>query len=208
MDIFLGLLCPTSGRFLVDGRDVAGNLVGWQRHIGIVSQQVFLMDDTIRRNVAFGIKDEDIDDAALKKALKTAKLDDLASELPDGIETALGEHGIRLSGGQRQRIAIARALYRNPDILMFDEATSALDNETEREISLAIDNLAGEKTILIIAHRLSTVKNCDQIVFMKDGKIVDTGRFDELIKSNTGFAELTHLGDLGAELRKPEENDT
>jgi len=151
---------------------------------------VFLLDDTVRRNVAFGMEDADIDEDRVKEALRLARLDDFVLGLPDGLETVLGEHGTRLSGGQRQRIAIARALYRDPDVLIFDEATSSLDNETESEIGTAIESLSGEKTVLIVAHRLSTVRRCDVIAFMKDGRIAGTDTFDRLISGNRDFEQL------------------
>jgi ABC-type multidrug transport system fused ATPase/permease subunit len=198
MDIILGLLRPDQGRLLVDGRDAYESLPGWRRRIGFVPQQVFLLDDTVLRNVAFGIEDADIDEDQVKKALRLARLDDLVLGLPDGLETVLGEHGTRLSGGQRQRIAIARALYRDPDLLMFDEATSALDNETENEISTAIEALTGEKTVLIVAHRLSTVRRCDVIAFMKDGRIAGTGTFEELVNGNSDFELLVRVDGFGA----------
>lgn len=207
MDIILGFLKPESGRILIDGKNAYDNIAGWQKHIGFVPQQVFVMDDTIRRNIAFAVDDENIDDLRIKTVLEMTQLEQFVNDLPEGLDTMLGEHGTRLSGGQRQRVAIARALYHDPDVLVFDEATSALDNVTEQEITRAIETLAGDKTILIVAHRLSTVKNCDQIVFMKDGEIVATGRFDELIKNNPGFAELARLGDLGVEIGNPEPND-
>ena len=194
MDVILGLLMPDQGRLLVDGSNAFENLAGWRRRIGFVPQHVFLMDDTISRNIAFGIDDKDIDEDRVKEVLRLAKLSDFVLGLPDGLTTVLGEHGTRLSGGQRQRIAIARALYRDPDVLMFDEATSALDNETETEVSNAIEALAGEKTILIVAHRLSTVRRCDLIAFMKDGRIIATGSFDELMKGNSEFKHLVELG--------------
>ena len=190
MDIILGLLTPDHGRLLIDGRDVSNSLAAWRRRIGFVPQQVFLLDDTVRRNVAFGMEDADIDEDRVKEALRLARLDDFVLGLPDGLETVLGEHGTRLSGGQRQRIAIARALYRDPDVLIFDEATSSLDNETESEISTAIESLSGEKTVLIVAHRLSTVRRCDVIAFMKDGRIAGTDTFDRLISGNRDFEQL------------------
>ena len=196
MDILIGLLKPENGHLLVDDKDAFENLAGWQQQIGFVPQQGFLMDDTIRRNVAFAVQDEDIDEKRVQKALEMAQLDDFASTLPDGLSTLLGERGTRLSGGQRQRIAIARALYRDPDVLMFDEATSALDNETEHQIRSTIESLAGEKTLLICAHRLSTVRNCDRLVFMKEGRIAGVGSHDELFRSNTDYQQLCELESL------------
>lgn len=195
MDIILGLLEPSAGQMLIDGKNAFENIAGWQRNIGFVPQQIFIMDDTIRRNIAFGIVDEDISEERLAEILVLTRLDDFVASLPAGLSTMLGEDGTRLSGGQRQRVAIARALYRDPDVLVFDEATSALDNETEREISQAIENLAGDKTILIVAHRLSTVRNCDKLVFMKDGAIMATGTYDDLIDESKDFRRLALLED-------------
>ena len=196
VDIVLGLLRPQSGRLTVDGIDAFSNLPAWQRRIGYVPQQVSLIDDTMRRNIAFAVVDTDIDEQRVREVVRLARLEDTVSELPDGLSTFLGEGGVRLSGGQRQRVAIARALYRDPDILVFDEATSALDTETEREIGAAIENLAGERTILIIAHRLSTVRNCDKLVFMKEGRVAAVGRFDELVRDNAEFRRLAQAGDI------------
>ena len=193
MDIILGLLNPTSGHMLIDGKDAFENISGWQRKIGFVPQHVFIMDDNIRRNVAFGIDDEQINEERMAEIMKLTRLDEFVSGLPDGLSTMLGEHGTRLSGGQRQRVAIARALYRNPEVMVFDEATSALDNITEKEISTAIQLLSGDKTIITVAHRLSTVQNCDQIVFMKEGAIVATGTFDDLARENEDFRKLAML---------------
>jgi ATP-binding cassette, subfamily B, bacterial PglK len=196
MDIVLGLLQPVSGRVIIDGCDSRDNLGAWQDHIGFVSQHIYLTDDLLRRNIAFGIPDQDIDEARLTEVVRLAHLEQVVSNLPDGLNTMVGESGTRLSGGQRQRVAIARALYRDPDVLVFDEATAALDNETEREITDALESLAGEKTLLIIAHRLSTVRNCDKLVFMKDGRIADQGTFDELLSRNAEFRRLAQLGEI------------
>jgi ATP-binding cassette subfamily C protein len=202
MDIVLGLLEPTTGKFFVDGKEPTDGKLGWQKIIGFVPQQVFLMDDTIRRNIAFGIEDENIDEARISKALKLARLEDFIVSLSDGVSTIVGEHGTRLSGGQRQRIAIARALYREPNVLVFDEATSALDNVTEQEITHAIENLSGEKTILIVAHRLSTVRKCNKIIFMREGHIVSSGSYDELLTNSNDFRKLAKLGNLAGEQTK------
>lgn len=170
VDILMGLYRPDHGAVLVDGKDIQLFLEGWKKSIGYVPQNIYLMDDSIRRNVAFGCRDEDIDDQQLAESIRLSQLLDLVNQLPDGLDTLVGEHGVRLSGGQRQRIGIARALYNNPDVLVLDEATSSLDSETEREISAAIENLAGKKTIIIIAHRLSTIENCNMTYRLtKDG---------------------------------------
>ncbi len=164
MDIVLGLLKPSSGRVLVDGRDIEESLASWQTRIGYVPQSIFLMDDSIKANVAFGVPKGEIDGAQVRKCLETAQLWDFVCSLPEGVETAVGERGVRLSGGQRQRIGIARALYRNPEVLALDEATSALDNDTEKAFVDALKILQGKLTIIMIAHRLSTVEGCDQVI--------------------------------------------
>ena len=164
MDIILGLLKPTSGRVLVDGRDISENLPSWQTKIGYVPQFIFLMDASIRENVAFGELPEHIDDAHVRHCLAMAQLLDFVDGLPLKLETAVGERGVRFSGGQRQRIGIARALYHNPEILAFDEATSALDTDTEKAFVDALRTLKGRLTIIMIAHRLSTVQDCDTIL--------------------------------------------
>jgi ATP-binding cassette, subfamily B, bacterial PglK len=196
VDIIMGLFLPTSGQLLIDGNDASRNLGTWQAHIGYVSQQIYLTDDSLRRNIAFGIEDIEIDNSQILKVLKLANLHELVEELPEGLETIVGERGIRLSGGQRQRIGIARALYRNPEILIFDEATSALDNETEKEVSEAIESLANEKTIVVIAHRLSTVKKCARLVLMDKGTISDIGDFTSLMESSARFQHMVNLGKL------------
>ncbi len=196
VDIILGLLKPMAGSLLVDGRDIYDNLPSWQRRIGYIPQEIYLTDDSLRRNIALGLPDTDIDDDKINEALKLAQLGELVRDLPEGLETVVGERGTRLSGGQRQRIGIARALYNDPEILVMDEATSALDGETEREISAAIDGLSGQKTIIIIAHRLSTVRHCDSIVLMDKGRIVDTGTFADLVAQNVDFSRMVELSEL------------
>jgi len=203
IDILLGLLRPQSGRLLIDGVDAFANLAAWQRRIGYVPQEISLIDDTFRRNIAFAMDDKDIDEARLAEVVRLARLEAVVEELPQGLSTVLGEGGTRLSGGQRQRVAIARALYRDPDVLVFDEATSALDSETEHEISLAIETLSGKRTVLIITHRLNTVRNCDMLVFLKDGRIAGTGTFDELIATNAEFRRLAEAS--GAHVASPRE---
>ncbi|RLL42946.1 ABC transporter ATP-binding protein [Oceanobacillus piezotolerans] len=172
VDIILGLYSPENGRVFVDGKDLIDQKTIWQQKIGYIPQSIFLSDDTIRANVAFGMNSEQIDDTEVWRALEQAQLKEFVEALPDKLETAVGERGVRLSGGQRQRIGIARALYHNPEILFMDEATSALDNETEREIMKAIDGLKGEKTLIIIAHRLSTIENCDIVFTINKGELV------------------------------------
>ena len=175
VDVFLGLLTPATGLVMVDGRDIRENVRGWQRHIGYVPQSIYLIDDSIRMNVAFGIRNEAIDNAAVDRALRAAQLDEFVSTLPDGVNTVVGERGVRLSGGQRQRIGIARALYHDPDVLVLDEATSSLDTETERGVMEAVRELLGTKTIIIIAHRLTTVGYCSKVYKMSEGRIIGCG---------------------------------
>jgi ATP-binding cassette subfamily C protein len=190
VDVLLGLLRPTSGRVLLDGDDLAGHERAWQRLIGYVPQDPYLLDDTLRRNIAFGIPDALIDEQRLLRACTLAQLDDFVRQLPEALETSIGEDGVRLSGGQRQRIAIARALYQDPAVLVFDEATAALDNQTEREVTRAIAAVHGERTVIVIAHRLSTVAACDRLIFLQEGRIAAVGRYDDLMR-NPGFRAMT-----------------
>jgi len=175
VDVILGLLTPVSGTVKVDGCDIQTNLRGWQDQIGYVSQTIFLTDDSLRRNVAFGLPEEHIDDEAVRRAIHAAQLDQFVSELPQGLDTVVGERGVRLSGGQRQRIGIARALYHRPSVLVLDEATSSLDSATERGVMDAVRALHGDKTILIVAHRLSTVEHCDRLYRLERGRLVEEG---------------------------------
>lgn len=171
VDILLGLLNPQSGQVLVDGVDIQMNYRSWISHIGYIPQMIFMLDDSIKANVAFGFSSQETDEAAVWHALEEAQLADFVRSLPDGLDTQIGERGVRLSGGQRQRIGVARALYTNPDLLIFDEATSALDNETEAAIMDSINGLHGKKTMIIIAHRLQTIEGCDMVYQVEDGKI-------------------------------------
>ena len=171
VDVMLGILKNQSGTITVDGTDIRDAMSGWHRKIGYIPQVIYLMDDTIRNNIAFGIKPEQIDDKLVWKALEEAQLKEFVESLEEGLDTMVGELGTRISGGQRQRIGIARALYRQPEVLVLDEATSALDNETEKAVMEAIDSLHGKLTMMIIAHRLTTIKNCDVIYEIKDGKV-------------------------------------
>ena len=190
VDIILGLLEPQKGTLEIDGQVVKrNNLRAWQKSIGYVPQQIYLSDDTVASNIAFGVESENIDQDALMKASKIANLHNFVmNELPKKYDTTVGERGIRLSGGQKQRIGIARALYHNPKILIFDEATSALDNLTEKAVMEATSKLGKDITVIMIAHRLSTVKNCDLIFLLENGKLKTSGTFEELVKNDTNFS--------------------
>lgn len=190
VDLITGLLTPTTGEITVDGQDLRRHARRWQRNLGVVPQAVFLTDDTLRRNIALGIPDREIDEAAVNRAIELAQLTDFIGSLPDGFDTTVGERGVRLSGGQRQRIAIARALYHNPAVLVFDEGTSALDTATEAALMRAVENLRGERTIIHIAHRLSTVQNSDKVIFIEEGCVSAVGSFDELRYSNERFRQM------------------
>ena len=172
VDIMLGLLRLQNGEILADGVEVRDHYASWLKNIGYIPQTIFMIDSTIRKNVAFGCADEDIDDDKVWEALKEAQLDEFVRGLPEGLETGIGERGIRISGGQRQRIGIARALYEDPEVLVLDEATSALDNETEAAIMDSINRLHGRKTLVIIAHRLQTIEKCDMVYRVENGKAV------------------------------------
>ena len=174
VDILLGLLSARKGTITCDGRDIFENYPSWLSMIGYIPQTIYLVDEPIRNNIAFGIADEEIDDERIWTVLEEAQLKDFVKSLPNGLDTTIGDRGVRLSGGQRQRIGIARALYHDPEILVFDEATSALDNETVRVLMEAINGFYGRKTMVIIAHRLNTIEQCDIIYKVEDGKIVET----------------------------------
>lgn len=183
VDVLLGLLEPTAGRVLADDHDIAADPRPWQNIVGYVPQAIYLCDDSLRQNVAFGLDPAEIDEEAVRRAIRAAQLDDFVATLPEGLETVVGERGVRLSGGQRQRIGIARALYHDPDVLVLDEATSALDTDTERGVMEAVDSLHGVKTLVIVAHRLSTVANCDVIHRMSGGRIMTSGSLEEVTAS-------------------------
>ena len=172
VDILLGLLSPDTGEVRVDSKNIQENLRNWQDQIGYVPQSVFLTDDTLRRNIAFGLSEDQIDDNAISLAIRASQLEELVADLPRGLETLVGERGVRLSGGQRQRIGIARALYHDPSILVLDEATSALDVPTENSVMKSVTALQGIKTIIIIAHRLSTIAHCDRVYRLERGVLV------------------------------------
>lgn len=194
VDLLAGLLDPTSGTIRVDGQDLRGQAREWQQNLGVVPQSVFLLDDTLRRNIAFGIPDEEIDESAVVAAVRLAQLSEFVGSLPEGLETRVGERGVRISGGQRQRVAIARSLYRKPSVLIFDEGTSALDSITEAELIGTLDSIRGERTTIIVAHRLTTVRGCDRIVLVTGGRIADIGDYDELLARSTEFRQLAELG--------------
>ncbi len=182
VDSILGLLLPTKGNIKID--DVildSNNLSSWQKNIGYVSQSIYLLDDTYKKNIGFGLSNQEIDESKLNNAIKLSQLHEFIKTLPDGVNSSVGESGVRISGGQQQRIGIARALYNNPSVLVLDEATSALDNDTEKDVMGAINNIQGDKTIIIIAHRLSTVQNCDLIIELDNGRIVKKGTPDEML---------------------------
>jgi ABC-type multidrug transport system fused ATPase/permease subunit len=196
IDLILGLLKPDSGQLIVDGIEITdANRRQWQGALGYVPQEIYLKDDSIAANIAFGVAQADVDRMAVERAARSAELHDfIVGELPNGYDTWIGERGVRLSGGQRQRIGIARALYRDPPVLVFDEATSALDNVTERAVMSAVDQLGRQKTIIIVAHRLSTVRRCDVIYLLERGQLVDSGSFDELSASNARFRAMAAGG--------------
>lgn len=190
VDIILGLLSPTNGRILVDGLDIRKNQKGWQKRFGYIPQQIFLTDDTVKRNIAFGVPDESIDEQRIWEVLSLVHMKAFVQKLSGDLNSQLGENGVRISGGQRQRIGIARALYFDPEILILDEATSSLDNETEQAVSGAIAALTGKKTLVIIAHRLSTVEKCDRLFLLSAGKLIAEGSYEELVLSSAEFRDM------------------
>ena len=191
IDIIMGLILPNSGTVLIDGKPLSDeNLRAWQNCLGFVAQTIFLSDSSIKENVAFGLKPEAIDSERVERSIQLSHLGDFVSSLPQGLETRVGERGVQLSGGQRQRIGIARALYHEASVLIFDEATSALDSITEKLIVDAIQDFSGSKTIVMIAHRITTVEAADIIYVMKDGSVADKGTFEELSQRNALFRGL------------------
>lgn len=192
VDILLGLLAPQQGLITIDGRTVQ-DLSELQGAVGYIPQSIYLMDDTLRHNVAFGVEDADIDDHAVRKAIQAAQLEGYVNSLPEGLDSKVGDRGVKLSGGQRQRVGIARALYRDPAILVLDEATSALDVETEGAVTDAIRELGKHKTLIVVAHRLSTVRDCEVLYLLDKGKIVAQGSYDELIRQNKWFSKISEL---------------
>jgi ATP-binding cassette, subfamily B, bacterial PglK len=191
VDLLLGLHQPASGEILVDGVAITpDNLSSWRATVGYVSQSIYLTDSSIANNIAFGIPDNAIDHMAVERAAAAAHLDSFVGNLPDEYRTVVGERGVRLSGGERQRIAIARALYRDPEVLVMDEATSALDGATEEAVMQAIRSLSGRKTIILIAHRLSTVRECDRIFLIEGGRVASSGTYSELVAQSATFRRM------------------
>lgn len=194
-DVILGLLSPDSGVLKVDGVALNDdNLRGWQANVGYVPQEIYLRDDTVAANIAFGVPPEEIDFDAVERAARTAHIHDFILELPQGYETVTGERGVRLSGGQRQRIGIARALYHDPEVLVLDEATSALDTTTEAAVHQAITEVAAAKTVIVIAHRLATVRRCDQLYLLEKGRIISSGNYSELLEASPQFQRMAAGG--------------
>ena len=171
IDILLGLLKVQKGNITSDGQDIFNNYEGWLSHVGYIPQTIYMLDASIKENIAFGVEADKIDEKRVWEVLEQAQMKEFVEAQPDGLDSQIGERGVRISGGQRQRLGIARALYHNPELLIFDEATSALDNDTETAIMEAVDALHGQKTLVIIAHRLRTIENCDIIYEVKDEKI-------------------------------------
>lgn len=190
VDVITGLLEPSAGSITVDDKDLLNHEREWQRNLGVVPQMVFLIDDTLRRNIALGVTDDEIDEEALRDAVELAQLTEFVSTLPGGLDSMVGESGVRLSGGQRQRVAIARALYHRSSVLVFDEGTSALDTATELSLMDAIEGLRGDHTIILVAHRLTTVRKCDKVVFVENGRISGVDTFEMLEQRHEGFRRL------------------
>jgi ABC-type multidrug transport system fused ATPase/permease subunit len=191
VSLILGLLQPDSGQVSVNGGNIHNSISSWRAHLGYIPQSIYLVDDSITANIAFGVPRSEVDPQRLKFALQSARLEDFIASLPHGVDTVVGERGMRLSGGQRQRIGIARALYHNPDVLVMDEATAAVDNKTEVEVMAAVNSLKRDRTFIIIAHRLSTVVNCDRLYFLRHGEIVDVGSYERLLSTSAAFREMS-----------------
>ncbi|MEO1802988.1 MAG: ABC transporter ATP-binding protein [Cyanobacteria bacterium J06629_2] len=188
VEVILGLLSPEGGDIKIDGVSVLDDFRSWQQLIGYIPQSIFLIDSSIEENIAFGVPKAMIDRQRLEKSIRAAQLEELIERLPKGLETAVGERGVLLSGGQRQRIGIARALYHEREVLVLDEATAALDNETEKRVTEAITSLSGTKTMILIAHRLTTLKHCDRIYLMEKGRIVKSGSYEEMVLGDYAIA--------------------
>jgi ATP-binding cassette subfamily C protein len=195
VDVLLGLLEPTGGRVTIDGRDLRSAGRAWQDRVGYVPQTPFLLEGSLRDNIAFGVPEDGVDPTRLATAARAAGLDNLVAALPRGLDATVGERGARLSGGERQRVAIARALYRAPEVLVFDEATTALDAETAGEVERAIEALRGDRTLIVIAHRLATVRRCDRLVFLAEGRVTGVGTYEELAANHAGFRAMIAAGD-------------
>ena len=196
VDVMLGLLIPEQGRITLDGKDIRDDVQAWQRNIGYIPQTICLTDDTIRSNVALGVNAHELNEEQLMAAVRDAQLEDFVNSLPKGLDTVIGERGVKLSGGQRQRIGIARALYHQPEVLIMDEATSALDSATEKAVVASFNLLKKDRTIVMIAHRLTTVQDCNVLYFLRDGRIDSSGTYSTLLKNDSEFqsmAEGRHL---------------
>ncbi|MGI8684761.1 MAG: ABC transporter ATP-binding protein [Acidimicrobiales bacterium] len=204
LDVLLGLLPPDGGTITVGGVPQLDVLEPFQRSVGYVPQNVGLVDDTLLANIAFACSPEEIDGSRVAEAAQLAQLDDLIARLPRGLDSMVGEEGVRLSGGERQRVGIARALYHRPSILVFDEATSALDSSTESRITATIEGLRGDRTIIVVAHRLSTVRGCDRLCLLREGRIAASGTFAHLNAASAEFREFVRLGDLRVAAEEPE----
>lgn len=190
MNMILGLLVPRSGSITVNGQNMGDHLQDWWRHIGYIPQHIFLLDDSIRANVAFALPPEQVDEGRIWEVLRLARLDDYVISQPDGLDTRVGERGVRLSGGQRQRLGIARALYNDPEILLMDEATSALDNHTETQVMAAINDMKQGRTLIMIAHRLSTVMACEKIYYLAKGSLKASGSYTDLLEKSVEFKTM------------------
>tara|TARA_B100000795_G_scaffold74233_1_gene52586 strand:- start:6329 stop:8158 length:1830 start_codon:yes stop_codon:yes gene_type:complete len=194
IDLIVGLIPPDSGKIFIDDKNLMeNNKHFWQKNISLVSQSIFLSDNTIRENIAFGIRSDKIDDDQVYEVLERSQLKEYVNQLPDGINTIIGEHGVQLSGGQRQRVGIARSLYSNSKLIIFDEATSSLDGLTEAAIIKSINDIQNAKTIVIVAHRLASVKKCHKIYFVDSGKIIDSGTYQELVDKNELFRQMVKI---------------
>jgi ATP-binding cassette subfamily C protein len=194
VNLVLGLLEPRSGRVLVNGQDIHDDLAGWRAKLGYVPQTTYLIDDTVEANVAFGVPDSEIDRERVWRCLRAARLDGFVEAMPRGVGSIVGERGLRLSGGERQRLGIARALYQEPEVLVLDEATSALDNKTEEEVMSAIQDIKAGRTLIMIAHRLSTVRDCDRLYLLSRGQVIGEGSYDDLLESSEAFQEIALSG--------------
>jgi ABC-type multidrug transport system fused ATPase/permease subunit len=188
--LLLGLLEPDAGRVTVDGVDIRRVGRAWRSTIAYVPHPVFVVNDTIRRNIALGVEGADVDEARVREAASLAQLQALVGEGGEGLERPVGERGARLSAGERQRIGVARALYQRAEVLVFDEAMAALDNQTEQAVADAIESLRGDRTLIVVAHRLSTVRKCDRLLFLRDGRIEDIGTYDDLMARSVAFRRM------------------